>query len=84
MPTFRYRAYALNGAFAEGTVEASSIDAANDALWLQGLTPFQMRATQDGDAKWWNRDIVLGSGARSADLMYLPASSRCCMRLISH
>jgi len=69
MPTFRYRAYALNGAFAEGTVEASSIDAANDALWLQGLTPFQMRATQDGDAKWWNRDIVLGSGARSADLM---------------
>lgn len=69
MPTFRYRAYGLDGGFAEGTVDATSLDAANDALWSQGLSPIQMRAADESGTKWWNRDIVIGSGSSRADLV---------------
>jgi general secretion pathway protein F len=69
MPTFRYRAYGLDGGFAEGTVDAASLDAANDLLWSQGLSPIQMRAADESGAKWWNRDIVIGGGSSRADLV---------------
>jgi general secretion pathway protein F len=69
MPTFRYRAYALDGGFAEGTVEAASPDAASEVLWSQGLTPFQMRPASQAGTKWWNRDISFGDGSRRADLV---------------
>jgi general secretion pathway protein F len=69
MPTFRYRAYGLDGGFAEGTVDAASQDAANDALWSQGLTPFQMWAADASGSKWWNREITLGSGSQRGDLV---------------
>jgi general secretion pathway protein F len=69
MPTFRYRAYALDGGFAEGTVEAASPDAASDVLWSQGLTPFQMRPANQSATQWWNRDISFGEGSHRADLV---------------
>ena len=69
MPTFCYRAYGLDGGFAEGTLDAASLDAANDALWSQGLTPFQVRAAKESGSKWWNRQIVLGAGSHRADLL---------------
>jgi general secretion pathway protein F len=70
MPTFRYRAYGHDGRFAEGTVDATSLDAANEALWSQGLSPFQMHAGDQSGTKWWNREITLGGdGSRRGDLL---------------
>lgn len=69
MPTFRYRAYGIDGDLAEGTLDAASLDAANDVLWSQGLTPFQMRATDASGAKWWNRELSFGGGSHRADLV---------------
>jgi general secretion pathway protein F len=69
MPMFRYRAYGMDGSFAEGTIEAASSDAANDVLWSRGLTPFQMRAANDTGTKWWNRELFSSGGAQRADLV---------------
>jgi general secretion pathway protein F len=69
MPTFRYRAYGQDGSFAEGVVDAVSTEAANDVLWSQGLSPFQMHATDAAGTKWWNREIAFGGGANRADLV---------------
>ena len=69
MPTFRYRAYALDGGLAEGTIDAASPDAATDILWSQGLTPFLMRAASEAGTRWWNRELFAGAGAQAADLM---------------
>jgi general secretion pathway protein F len=69
MPTFRYRAYGIDGDLAEGTLDAASLDAANDALWSRGLTPLQMRATDASGTKWWNRELFSGDGAQRADLV---------------
>jgi general secretion pathway protein F len=69
MPMFRYRAYGLDGSLAEGAVDAASSDAANDMLWSQGLTPFQMRPANDSGTKWWNREIFSGAGSKRADLV---------------
>jgi general secretion pathway protein F len=66
---FRYRAYGLDGSLAEGAVDAASSDAANDMLWSQGLTPFQMRAANESGTKWWNREIFSGAGSQRADLV---------------
>ena len=43
MATFRYRAYSAAGDLEEGEIEASAPDAAEDALWRRGLTPFETR-----------------------------------------
>jgi len=69
MTTFRYRAYGVDGGFAEGTVEATSPEAASAALWSQGLTPFQMRQADSSGTRWWNREISLSGGARRGDLL---------------
>jgi general secretion pathway protein F len=66
MPTFRYRAYGQDGSLAEGTIDATSADAASDLLCLQGITPFQLRAG-GGVNRWWNREIAFGD--RSSDLL---------------
>src|SRR6185295_17764322 len=70
MPTFRYQAYGDDGRFAEGTVDATSLDAANEALWSQGLSPFQIHSADQSGRKWWNREITLGGGgSRRGDLL---------------
>jgi general secretion pathway protein F len=69
MGSFRYRAYGLDGSFAEGTIEAASVAAATDALWSQSLSPFQLQATDGGGTRWWNREITFGGGANRADLL---------------
>ena len=69
MPTFRYRAYGLDGGFAEGTVDAVSSDAANELLWAQGLTPFKLFLMVDSGTKWWNRELLSSGGHQRADLV---------------
>ncbi|CCE00701.1 type II secretion system F family protein [Bradyrhizobium sp. STM 3809] len=69
MPRFRYQAYGTDGAFAEGTIEAASVAAADATLWAQGLSPFQMRSLDGGGTPWWNREITLGGGAARGDLL---------------
>jgi len=69
MPTFRYRAYGLDGAVAEGTVDAATSDAASELLWGRGLSPYQLRPATGGGTKWWNRDITIGGGSRRTDLL---------------
>ncbi|HEY7298468.1 MAG TPA: type II secretion system F family protein [Xanthobacteraceae bacterium] len=68
MPTFRYRAYGIRGDLAEGSIEAASADAANEALWTQGLTPFAMRSEDQSNKPWWRRDITFGGGSLRAEL----------------
>jgi len=69
MPTFRYRAYGLDGGFAEGTVDATSSDAASELLWSQGLTPFKMQTAGDAGTRWWNRELFSSEGSQRADLV---------------
>jgi general secretion pathway protein F len=68
MPTFHYRAYGIRGDLAEGCIEAATHDAASEALWTQGLTPFEMRSEDRPDKPWWQRDITFGQGSLRADL----------------
>ena len=60
MPSFRYRAYNMDGRLAEGTLDATTADAAKDALWAQGLTSFQIQVVGAAGGKWWNREISFG------------------------
>lgn len=68
MAKFRYRACALDGSLAEGAIDAGSMEAAKDALWSQGLTPFQMRAESEAGTKWWQREISIGARSKATDL----------------
>lgn len=43
MPTFRYKAYSTHGIVTAGTIDAKNADAAVDALYSAGLTPFETR-----------------------------------------
>src|SRR5215475_10165796 len=69
MATFAYRAYGLDGGFAEGTIEAATPDIASDMLWAQGLTPFQLRPTDSAGTRWWNRDLFSAGNPQRADLL---------------
>jgi len=69
MPTFRYRAYGLDGGFAEGSIDAPSSDAASEILWVQGLTPFRVVATDSSGTKWWNRELFSSAGPQRGDLL---------------
>jgi len=69
MPTFRYRAYGVDGALAEGLIDAASSDEANESLWAQGLTPFKLDEKSGNGTKWWNRELFSDSGSRRADLL---------------
>jgi general secretion pathway protein F len=68
MAKFRYRACGLDGSFAEGAIDAGSMEAAKDALWSQGLTPFQVRAESEAGTKWWQQEISFGVKSKTADL----------------
>jgi len=58
----------MDGSFAEGAIDAGSMEAAKDALWSQGLTPFQVRAESEVGTKWWQREISFGIKSKTADL----------------
>jgi len=49
MTTFHYRAFTAGGDLREGDIDAGTLEEAEDALWRQGLTPFET-------------EIVAGSG----------------------
>jgi general secretion pathway protein F len=59
MPTFKYSAYGAQGQFAEGKIEAASLEVASQLLWAQGLTPFQMKPTLGDAPRWWQREVLL-------------------------
>jgi len=69
MASFAYRAYGLDGGFAEGTIEAATPDVATDMLWAQGLTPFQLRPTDGSGTRWWNKELFSASNPQRADLL---------------
>ena len=50
MATFQYKAYTSKGAVAAGTIVAEGIDAAIDALYGSGLTPFETYGVPDAQA----------------------------------
>ena len=68
MPTFSYRAYGGRGEFAEGRIDAASPDAANEMLWAQGLTPFQMQTADAGAERWWQREVFGGGRSSPAQI----------------
>jgi general secretion pathway protein F len=68
MVTFRYRAYGVRGELAEGSIDAASQDAANDLLWTQGLTSFEMHLIDRSPEPWWKRDLFVGGGPNQAEL----------------
>jgi len=57
MPTFQYSAYGTRGEFAEGRIDAASLDMASQLLWAQGLTPFRMEPAQGFSGRWWQREL---------------------------
>ena len=74
MATFQYKAYTSKGAVAAGTIVAEGIDAAIDALYGSGLTPFETYGVPDAqphrsevsrpllrqtDASIWQREIFV-------------------------
>ncbi len=65
MPRYRFSVYDLSGALTTGTIEAGSRDAALDALHGRGQLPVDLVEDAGGGeaARWWQREIVLGSGA---------------------
>lgn len=69
MKQFRYRACGADGGLAEGAIDASSMEAAKEALWSQGLTPFHVRAESEAVTKWWQRDISFRTRSKTADLV---------------
>jgi general secretion pathway protein F len=68
MPTFRYRAYGARGEFREGSIDAVTQDAADEMLWAQGLTPFQMRVADRSAKPWWQRELLSGQRSLPAEL----------------
>ena len=50
MATFQYKAYSTHGVVTTGTIVADGLDAAIDALYGSGLTPFETRGVSDGPA----------------------------------
>ena len=76
MATFQYKAYTSKGAVAAGTIVAEGIDAAIDALYGSGLTPFETYGVPDAqphrsevsrpllrqtDASIWQREIFVSN-----------------------
>ncbi len=77
MAKFRYKAYTTQGAVTGGTIVADRLEAAIDALYGSGLTPFETLMVSDRDADrvdrnaagvgdgsaatLWNREIVKSS-----------------------
>ena len=47
MATFQYKAYTAQGAVTAGTIVAEGLDAAIDALYGSGLTPFETYGVAD-------------------------------------
>ena len=73
MATFHYKAYTARGAVTAGTIVAEGLDAAIDALYGSGLTPFETygvadhapacasqpsASPQEAEASIWKREIV--------------------------
>ncbi|WP_407185045.1 type II secretion system F family protein [Bradyrhizobium centrosematis] len=71
MATYRYRAYTAQGVVTAGTIAAEGMDAAIDALYAAGLTPFETSLSEAGDEvrasapqksrAIWRRELVKSS-----------------------
>src|SRR6516165_7202102 len=71
VPNFSYRAFSDAGDLREGQVEAASREAAEEAVWRLGLTPFEWR---DGGAS--RRGFAFGLGESRPSAARLAAFTR--------
>ena len=51
MAKFQYKAYTAQGVVTAGTIVADGVDAAIDALYGSGLTPFETYGTPDAQSR---------------------------------
>jgi general secretion pathway protein F len=65
MAKFRYRAYGLRGDYAEGTIDAPTLDSVGGLLALKGLTAFSVRAESGNGPAWWQREVFSFAGSRT-------------------
>jgi general secretion pathway protein F len=72
MPKFRYRAYTSLGDLQEGEIDARTSGDAEEALWRQGLTPFETREAQSASLK----KFLSFSGNRSPSAAQLASFTR--------
>jgi general secretion pathway protein F len=57
--TYHYIAYTRAGAFAEGRLQATSLDDAIEMLWERDLTPFETRQdAAPASDRWWQRELL--------------------------
>ena len=68
MATFHYKAYTARGAVTAGTIVAEGLDAAIDALYGSGLTPFETYGVADQTTRTLEPDIRPRRGKRRLDL----------------
>ena len=59
MAKFQYKAYTSQGAVTAGTIVAEGVDAAIDALYGSGLTPFETRGIPDAQADQLDRAHIV-------------------------
>jgi general secretion pathway protein F len=65
LATFHYKAYTAQGVITVGTIVADGADAAIDALYGSGLTPFETYGSSDEAA---DRSNQISSGSHKADV----------------
>ncbi|HMJ42946.1 MAG TPA: type II secretion system F family protein, partial [Pseudolabrys sp.] len=65
MATFHYKAYTAQGVITAGTIVADGVDAAIDALYGSGLTPFETYGSPDNAA---DRSNQISSVSHKADV----------------
>lgn len=65
MATFHYKAYTAQGVITAGTIVADGVDAAIDALYGSGLTPFETYGSSDDAA---DRSNQISSVSHKADV----------------
>ena len=68
MATFQYKAYTARGAVTAGTIVAEGLDAAIDALYGSGLTPFETYGVADQTVGTVEPVIGLVAGSGNVDL----------------
>lgn len=69
MPRYAYQSYDQHGALKAGEIEASSRQAALDALHRQGQFPFDISEPRaDQSIPWWQREVFASTTLPLADL----------------
>jgi general secretion pathway protein F len=68
LATYDYRAYTAQGIIVAGTIVAGAVDAAIDALYASGLTPFEIYESSDGMVDRSNQSPITAPRANVVSL----------------